>query len=98
MATSTDAIDTGSDAQTTAQTTGTWPHCCDVNWLDWDDEQEITQPDLARLDASAARDAQGFAMLHAAGDEHPDVPIPYRLTTKGAHHDLATLDPIGMVP
>lgn len=45
-----------------------WPYCPD---LEWDDEHEQTQPDLARLDVPHAVDAQGFAMLADSG-EHPD--------------------------
>jgi hypothetical protein len=71
-----------------------WPYCPD---LEWDDEHEQTQPDLARLDVPHAVDAQGFAMLADSG-EHPDRRIPFRLTTKGAHSDLATIDPVGWVP
>jgi hypothetical protein len=66
--------------------------------LDWSDEDAATQPDFARLDAPRAIDQRlDFAMVADSG-EHPDVPISFRLTTKGAHSDLATIDPVGWVP
>jgi hypothetical protein len=71
-----------------------WPYCPD---LEWDDEEEQTQPDFARLDAPNATDAQGFAMVADSG-EHPDRRIPFRLSTKGVAPDLATIDPRGLVP
>jgi hypothetical protein len=66
--------------------------------LDFDTDEEQTQPDFARLDAREPG-PMSFAIQHDAGDAHPDTPIPFRLSTKGAVslERLAEIDPRGLV-